>query len=98
MAPAATRKLRRGRGRTGALRRPAICPGADLVDLVLGEALVVLELAVMRIGKPRRHLSRGDLGLDRPGPRPRLLIGEERHRRNLVGAVTLCATAEENRC
>src|SRR5207253_5035763 len=92
MTPAAISELRSGRCRTRSLWRASIGPRADLLDLFLAQALVVLEFSVVRIGKPRRHFTRCDLGLDRLRPRPRVLIRQQRHRRDLIGPMTFGAT------
>ena len=46
---------------------------------------------------PRRHLPVGDAGLDRARPRPRLLVGHERHRRDRIGPVARFALLLEDR-
>ena len=77
-----------------ALRRALIDPADDRVDLLVGERHVVLELlhADAAVDVPRRHLARRHALADRTGPRPRVLIGDERHRRDrsrLVAGLTL---------
>ncbi len=49
------------------------------------------------IGKPWRHLPARDRSLDGARPRPRLLVGEERHRRHFAGPVAALAVGLENR-
>ena len=65
-------------------RRAAIHPLSDCCDLLVGQRHVVLELldADRLVDVPRRHLPRRDALLDRPRPRTRLFVGDERHRRN----------------
>src|SRR5215468_656429 len=98
MTPSALGELRCGGRGTGALRRAGISPCGELVDLCLRKALVVLESAVVRIGEPGWHFARCHFGLDGARPRPRLLVGKKRHRRNLVGPMTFDATAIQDGC
>ena len=67
-----------------ALRCAGIDPFHDRCDLFVGERRIVLELRDADAARdvPRRHVARFDLALDRPRPRPGVLVGQERHRRN----------------
>ena len=83
-----------------AARCSGIHPRDDRRDLVVAQRRVVLELlnADVPNGVPWRHLARRDLRLDRSGPRPRVLVREERHRR--AGSrpmATLTRTLENRR-
>ena len=66
-----------------ALRRPAVHPANDRVDVRVAQRNVVFELANTHglVEVPRRHLARHHARLDGPRPRPHILEGEERHRR-----------------
>ncbi len=80
-----------------AARRAGVHPLHDRVDLRVAQPRVVRERAVRGIGKPRRHLPQRDFLLDRSGPRPHLVIGAKRHRRDFAGPVTRNAVGVENR-
>jgi hypothetical protein len=80
-----------------ALTRVGIHPLHDRVDLRLRQAPIVLERAMLLIGKPRRHRPRADLVADRPGPRPHVLEGDERHRRDFAWPMACHALAVQNR-
>jgi hypothetical protein len=82
-----------------ALRRAAVDPRDDRVDLRLREAPIVAHFqGVRRIGKPRRHLARGDFVLDDLRPRPHFFVGGQRHRRHFTLAVAADALGENNWC
>src|SRR5947207_3427150 len=74
-----------------ALRRAAIGPGRNGVDLLLGKRAVIGKLAIMWIGIPRRHLFQHDRFLHGLRPGPRLLIGEKRKWRCFAWAVACLA-------
>ena len=80
-----------------ALGRAGVDPARDRRLLRVGQAALVREVADRRIGMPRRH----DAGLDRVGnrarPRPRILVGEQRHRRDLARPMTGGAVGKEDR-
>src|SRR5205823_13676439 len=57
----------------------AIDPCDQGSEVGFRQAAVVREGAVMRVGKPWRHLALHHGFLDRLGPGTRLLIGDERH-------------------
>src|SRR5262249_2899653 len=76
--------------------RSLIHPSDDRVDVLLREFAVIQELAVMRIGVPRRHRPISDLLLYRTRPGPRVLISQQRHRRDLAGPMALHAVVEED--
>ena len=82
-----------------ALQRAAVDPADDRVDLLVAERHVVLELldADARVDVPRRHLARADALLDRARPRARLLVGDERHRRDRVRLMALLTLGLKNR-
>src|SRR4029434_6532165 len=72
------------------LQRAAVDPSHDGGDLLVAQRTIVLEvLNSDRLDDvPRRHLTRLDAELDGGGPGTRLLIREQRHRRNRIGPVT----------
>ncbi len=70
-----------------ARRRAAVHPREDGVDLLVAETALVREDPLGGVGKPRRHLAAFDLQRDGAGPRPRVLIGHERHRRDQAADV-----------
>jgi len=80
-----------------ALGRAARGPARNRRDLLGGEGEVIAEYDVVRLGAPGRHIA----VLDRPrhaaGPGAGLPVGEQRHRRGLVRAVTLDALLEQDR-
>jgi hypothetical protein len=80
-------------------RRATVHPLGDRLDLAIGQRSIVLELlnADVLVDVPRRHLARHHACLDRLRPRPRLLIGGERHGRHRVGPVARLALGLENR-
>ena len=79
-----------------ARRRPGVHPRRDRLDVPLAETTFVGEVAVRGICEPRRHLLLHDGGLDRLRPRPRRLVGEQRHRRHLARPVTALAVGLEH--
>ena len=78
-------------------RRSRIGPRVERRDLTIDEAALVGKVADRRIGKPWRHLPAGHCGLDGARPGPRLLVGEERHRRHFAGPMTALTIGLENR-
>ena len=87
----------RGRSASLPLRRAGVGPLHDRVDLRGGQAAVVLERAVVRIGAPRRHLAVRDLRADRLRPRARVLVGDQRHRRDFARPMAADAAGVEDR-
>ena len=75
-------------GAGASLGLPAGAPASTQLLIVsisrVLETTLVGEVSVGRIGEPRRHLLVGDRGFDRARPRPRLLVGQERHRRDFA--------------
>ncbi len=68
-----------------------IAKGRSLIDpihngrnLGVGQRRIILELgdAHVAVDVPRRHLPEHDLFLDRARPRPRVLVGQQRHGRD----------------
>ena len=80
-----------------ALRRAARDPAGDEVFLRGRQPPLVDERAVRRVGVPRRHAALGDAPADGLRPRPRLGVGQERHRREFAGPVAARAVGVENR-
>src|SRR5262249_19339100 len=66
-------------------------PRQQRVDVLPRQAAVVGELAVLRVGVPGRHAAVGDHLADRAGPVAGLLVGQQRERADLAGAVGLPA-------
>src|SRR2546426_9583438 len=54
--------------------------------------------AYVLVDEPRGHFPSNDLLLDRLGPRPRLLVGHQRHRRKRARPVTHLTAILQNRC
>ena len=79
-----------------ALRGPSIDPTDDRVFLARCEPALVEPLPVCGVGMPRRHHTREDIGSNRACPGSRLLIREQRHRRDLAGPVTRSAVLVED--
>jgi hypothetical protein len=77
--------------------RTAVDPRGDRGNLGIGQARIVGELADVRVGAPRRHLSRHNLLLDGARPRPGIIVGNERHRRDRAGTMALDAAVVQNR-
>ena len=63
-------------------RSPSFGPRHNRRNLLLGQRSIVGKMPIPRIGKPRRHHLHFDRMRHRPGPRTRLLVGHEWHRRN----------------
>src|SRR6185295_4337187 len=80
-----------------ALDRAAVGPFDDLLDIALRQRPVVGEAAVLRVGEPRRHLTAFDLGFDRACPGASLVVGQERHRRDLPRPMARLAIFLQNR-
>ena len=80
-----------------AARRSAVDPRRDQVDLVLRQAHVVLVGAHAGIGAPRGHLARDDLRLDGARPGADVVVGDQRHRREVVRPVAGHAALVEDR-
>ena len=79
-------ELARGRQVFGiALGAPASTQAASVSISWLVQGAVVRELAVVRIGEPRRHFAREHGALDGLGPGTSLLVGEQGERRGLAG-------------
>jgi hypothetical protein len=95
--PALGKPGRRGHVFRIALRRASIDPAADRRDVLGTQPRVVRKRANRGVSEPRRHLARDDLVLDRPGPRPRVLIGEQRHRRDFTGPMADHASGVQDR-
>jgi hypothetical protein len=67
------------------------CPGGNRRNLLVGERSVVRKVTVSRIGKPWRHHLHPDGVRHGRGPRTRLIVGHERHRRHFSRTVTTLA-------
>ncbi len=80
-------------------RRAFIDPANDGRDLIVAQRAVVLKLldAYRLVEMPGRHLVRHHAFLDRLGPRARLLVGHQRHRRHGSLAMTAFALLLKNR-
>ena len=89
-------RLRRPRKVTG--RRARGHPTAQCLDLGVGEARVLHELPVLRVGEPRWHGALGDDPADRLRPGAGLVVGQERHGRGLSGSMTARAVLVQDRC
>jgi hypothetical protein len=94
----------RGKSRCGrqirvvAARRSGVSPRGDCLDLLVAQTDVVSHRQrKLGIRAPRRHFPIGHLGLDRFGPRPSILVRQERHGRHFAGAVALRALVEHDR-
>src|SRR5690349_4536884 len=61
----------------------SIGPPDDNFDLIWFQGPVICKVACLLIGKPGRHLLREDSIPHRFCPRTYILVGEQRHRRNL---------------
>src|SRR5215510_971458 len=68
--------------------RSAVGPLHERVDIALFQRTIVRKVPIIWVRGPRRHFPRRHCGLDRFGPRARLLIINERHRRDLAWPVT----------
>src|SRR5258707_14168016 len=71
-------------------------PSVDGRDFPVAQATVIAELAERGVGMPRRHLSL-NYGLPHyPGKREHFVIGHQRHRSDVVRAITGYAVPFEN--
>src|SRR5687768_2528726 len=77
------------------IRRAGRTPLGDRLLVRDAEHARTDEGAVTRIGMPRRHRAVGNLARDRLRPRTRVLVGQERHRRNVAGAMAARAIREQ---
>jgi hypothetical protein len=67
------------------------------VNFLLAQGRVVLEVAVLWIGEPRRHFLGQHRAADGLRPRPRLGVGEQRHRSDFSGSMALLTTILDDR-
>ena len=88
----------RGGGRSLSLPRgvPLSIQASRFFPIGFRQAAVVGELAVLRVGVPRRHALLGHDFLDGLGPGAGVIVSQQRHRANLTGAVTLLAMLLQN--
>ena len=77
----------------------AVDPFDDRRDLVITQRRIVLVLldADRLVEEPGRHLALADALLDRLRPGPRVVVREQRHRRDLAGTMTPDARPVQNR-
>ncbi len=80
-----------------ALGRAVVRPALDDGLLLIAQSALVGELAVGLVGMPRRHDAGDDLVADLLRVRPRAVVGEERHRRDLARPVTAGAVLVKDR-
>jgi len=86
-----------------AARRAGIGPLRDLRDFCIAQRWIVLVVlnADVLFDVPRRHrallVANRGARLHRARPRPRVLVGEERHRGHLAGPMAVLAAALQNR-
>ena len=69
----------------------AIHPRRDRLNLFVGQTPIVREARIVRIGQPGGHAPFDNHPLDGSCPRPRVLVGQERHRRDFAGTMTVDA-------
>src|SRR6202008_5080573 len=82
-----------------ALPRSGVDPLDDRCDFFVGQRRIVLVFldADGLVDEPRRHLTLADALLDGLRPGPGFAVGEQRHRRDFVGAMAPDAGAIEDR-
>ncbi len=80
-----------------AARRARVDPGGNRVDVLLREARIVLEDAVRRVGRPRRHLALHHALLDGARPGTGLFVCHQRHRREHRRPMAADAVVVDNR-
>src|SRR3984893_4718503 len=94
--------LRERRGRCGSSRFTSLCslfsPSVDGRDFLIAQATVIAELAERRVGMPGRHLSLNHGLPHYPGKRKHFVISHQRHRSDVVRAMTGYAVPFENGC
>src|SRR3981081_1366959 len=72
------------------------CPSVDGRDFLVAQATVIAELAECRVGMPRRELSLNHGLAHYPGKREHFVIDHQRHRSDVVRAMTGYAVPFEN--
>ena len=80
-----------------AFRSTAVYPLDEGIDFILLQRTIIREVAIILVREPRRHFPHRYRGLDRLCPGTRILVGDERHRRDLTGPVTALTIFLENR-
>src|SRR5262249_35640142 len=80
-----------------AFRRAGRHPLHDGVAIGIGETAIADELAVRWIGEPRRQRPPRNGRRNRLRPPPRILVGEQRHWRELAGSMAVRAVLEKDR-
>src|SRR5581483_3409451 len=75
--PAIAERDRRGLLVRAPLRRTAVGPRDESLDLGISKTLFVSEMAETGVGEPRRHFACGDGDLDGFGPRTRRFVCEK---------------------
>jgi hypothetical protein len=96
-APAVGELGSRGQQRRIALRCAAVCPGDQRCALRIGDHPLVVKRARRRVGMPRRHVPLAHLVPDRLGPRPGVVIGQERHGGDFPRSMTTRTVLENDR-
>jgi hypothetical protein len=81
-------------------RPPRIAAGRPRqhdVDLFRRQGVRALQIAEALVGVPRRHVPGDELGANRFGPRKRVVVGHQRHRRHAAGHVAAGAAVAQDR-
>src|ERR1700678_1526349 len=87
----------RGRPARVSRRRSRLIPRRNGRNLLRTQRRIIRKLPISRIGKPRRHHLHLYRRCHLPRPWPRLLIGNQRHRRSLAASVATLAFILEDR-
>lgn len=71
-------------------------PGGEGGNLFVVQRRIISEMSATGIGEPGRHTPGANVVTDQPGPRFRLLVGDQRHGRDFARAVTSLAMLLKN--
>ena len=86
-----------GRSAGSPFGRAAVRPRDQRRAVGVAQQPLIVERPRRRVGVPRRHVPVADFVADRLRPGPRILVGQQRHRRDFAGPVAARAVLEDDR-